>query len=89
MREFMPQFLPTTFRHFVTLTALASAFAWSEQSAIGQGINVGYAGGPAIRGTSMAMPLPPGNPNFGGPMQAGRMIHPSASPLPFSVGHIE
>ena len=76
----------SAYRFCEILFALASVIAWSERSAIGQGINVGYAEGPAIRGTSMAMPLPPGNPTFGGPMQYGRMIHPSASPYLFQSG---
>jgi hypothetical protein len=76
MREFMFQLLPTTFRQIAVLASIAAAFVWSENSANCQGINVGYAEGPAVRGTSMAMPLPPENRGFGGPVQPGRMIHP-------------
>ena len=86
MREFMFHSRLTILRHGAILSALVVAFGGVVQSANGQGINVGYAEGPAIRGTSMAMPLPPGSPNPGGPLQAGRMIHPSASPYLFQSG---
>lgn len=82
----MLQPLPTTFRFFAILAALAWAFARPDNTAHGQGLNVGYAEGPAVRGTSMAMPLPPANPGFGGPVQPGAMIHPSASPYLFRTG---
>ncbi|MFT5323319.1 MAG: hypothetical protein ACI8P0_001168 [Planctomycetaceae bacterium] len=86
MREFMFHPRLTIFRYGAILSALAVAFGGAVQSANGQGINVGYAEGPAIRGTNMAMPLPPGSPIPGGPMQNGRMIHPSASPYLFQSG---
>jgi hypothetical protein len=86
MRDFMFHLLPTTLRHFAILSAFASAICWMEGSAIAQNMNVGYAEGPAIRGTNMAMPLPHGNPGYGSPMQQPRMIHPSASPYLFQSG---
>lgn len=76
----------TILRHFAILPALFAACGGVADSANGQGINVGYAEGPAIRGTSMAMPLPPGSPYPGGPVQTGRMIHPTASPYLFQSG---
>lgn len=86
MREFMLQLLPISFRRFAILSVIASALVGMVQPATGQGINVGYAEGPAIRGTSMAMPLPPGSPTLGGPLQPDRTIHPSASPYLFQSG---
>ena len=79
----MFQLPSTTFRFFVILSTIASAIVWIENSANCQRINVGYADGPAIRGTNMAMPLPLGNPGYGRPLQQPRMIHPSASPYLF------
>jgi len=86
MREFIFQLPSTTFRFFAILSTIASAIVWVENSANCQGINVGYAEGPAIRGTNMAMPLPLGNPGYGRPLQQPRMIHPSASPYLFQSG---
>ena len=82
----MLQLLPISFRRFAILSVIASALVGMVQPATGQGINVGYAEGPAIRGTSMAMPLPPGSPTLGGPLQPDRTIHPSASPYLFQSG---
>jgi hypothetical protein len=47
MREFMFHPRLTIFKHGAILSALAVAFGGAVQSANGQGINVGYAEGPA------------------------------------------
>jgi len=88
MREFMFQLPSTTFRFFAILSTIATAIVWAANPANCQGINVGYAEGPAIRRTKMAMPLPLGNPGYSRPLQQPRMIHPSGSPYLFQSGTI-
>jgi len=48
--------------------------------------NGGYAGGPVGRGMNTAIPLPVTTPGYGGRVQPGRMVHPSASPYLFQSG---
>lgn len=79
----MVPLLPRLTRITTHLFTLAILCELLNSHAHGQGLYGGYSEGQTVRGTSMAVPLPPSN---SGIAQHGQMIHPSSSPYLFQSG---
>ncbi len=82
----MLQLSPIYIRESALLFVLVLACMLTASPAKGQEFYGGYAEGPSVRGTSMAVPLPPGDPGYGGQGYSAGMIHPSSSPYLFQSG---
>jgi hypothetical protein len=78
--------LPISVWKFMILSAFAETLVLTESIANAQGMYGGNAGGPVGRGMNTAIPLPVTTPGYGGRVQPGRMVHPSASPYLFQSG---
>lgn len=87
VRESMLQPPPTFNRIIFFLFTFAAFCELAATSVYGQGIYGGYAQGQVVRGTSMAVPLPPGNSGYAQGVPGPEMIHPSSSPYLFQSGN--